>query len=356
MRKIHLHIGTMKSGTTFLQRTLDRNPELLASAGLQWPGGRTVNDAVLDLRRSKRRLSEKSGGWDRLADSIRTSPEDAIISMELLGPIAPVAIRRLGRSLEGEDLSVILTCRDLTRVAPSHWQETTQNRRDLGWREYCEQVCAGEPEDEEHPARFWQHHDVMSIIRKWESLIPEDRFTIVTVPPTNADPALLWRRFASVVGIEEPEVDLPPRGNEALGALSAELMLRLNARTEDLPWPVYRWGFKAAIAKDILAHRASIEPRYALAPEHHEWLRRRALHMRRLIEASSVQVVGDLDDLIPPAEPRPSDFEPEQVTAEALLETALDGYVGVGKRLARLRMDNDALRAKLRTRSPKKPN
>ncbi len=356
MGKVYLHIGTMKSGTTFLQRTLDRNVDLLASAGLSWPGARTINNAILDLRRSKRRLTEETGDWDRVVESIRSSPGDAIMSMELLGPMAPTTIRRLGRSFEGEELSAILTCRDLTRVVPSHWQETTQNRRDLGWRDYCDQVCTGEPEDEDQPAKFWLHHDVMKVIRRWEDLIPEDRFTIVTVPASSDDPSLLWHRFAWVLGIDVHEVDLPPRGNEALGALSAELMLRLNARTEELPWPVYRWGFKAGIAKDVLARRAALEPRYGLTPAHHEWLRRRALLMRQQIERSSVRVVGDLDDLLPPVEPRTTDFEPEQVTAEALLEAALDGYVGVGKRLAHLRQEIMALQAELQAKSPKQPN
>lgn len=357
MGTVFLHVGTMKSGTTYVQKSLDAHSDELAARGIRWFGTQATNQAVQDLLQNDMLLPGSKGAWGRLATRIRSSDEDAVISMELLGPASNGRRRRIKESLRTHDLTLVLTVRDVSRVALSHWQETVQNRHEVGWAEFCESICAADPPADESPARFWVHHDVLGVIDRYSSIVARDAMRIVTVPSSRDDPELLWRRFCAVLGFDPIGAQAPPTSsNTSIGAVSAELMMRVNARTRDFDWEHYRRGIKAPLSKMTLSRRAVGEPRYGLSDHDHALLRARAVQMAADIEAAGIGVTGDLADIVPPERAGAPDLSPGEVTAEQLLDAALDGIAGMGKRLADIRIQRDALREKvLRLSTPPPP-
>lgn len=343
MGTVFLHVGTMKSGTTYIQQSLDARAGLLAARGIRWFGTRHTNLAAQDLLQAKRRMAASEGAWKRFAEQIRSSDEDAVISMEMLGPAGAAARRRIKSSLHTHDLTLILTVRDLTKVVASRWQESTQNRREAGWTKFCEDNCAAELASDE-PTRFWRHLDVTRVVDRYSAIVDRDRMRIITVPRTSSDPGLLWNRFQSALGVDATSKALPRAHNPSLGAVSSELLTRVNARTRDLDWPRYRHGVKTALAKRTLGRRASGEPRYGLSPEHHDWLRKRAVAVVEEIKASGIEIIGDLAELIPAEQAPAVTFSPDDLTDSLLLDAALDGLAGMGKIVGDLRLERDALR------------
>ena len=88
--RVYLHVGSPKSGTTYLQRVLRHNQEELGRQGVL-VAGRTHGDLVhagFVVREDPRlaRLPERaSGAWDRLVEEVRGfRGHTAIISYELL--------------------------------------------------------------------------------------------------------------------------------------------------------------------------------------------------------------------------------------------------------------------------------
>jgi hypothetical protein len=63
---------------------------------------------------------------------------------------------------------------------------------------------------------------------------------------------------------------------------------------------------------------------------------------------TGVRVVGDLDDLVGPLEPRGPALDPAASTDAELLDAALDGLAILGERLADAQLTNDRLRRRLR--------
>lgn len=348
---VHLHIGTMKSGTTFLQRTCDFNRDLLARNGLTWLGFDPVARGVQDLLRTGMQMPGSEGEWRRVARRIREDAQDVLVSHELLARAPLPRIRRLVTSLEPREVRVVLTARQLTKTLPSHWQETVQNRGESRWLDYCDSVC--DPED---PRReFWAHHDLVGIIERWSELVPVERMTLVTLPTSSGDPQELWRRFSVAVGLPELTVKSPPpnRSNASIGAASADLMIRVNERTRDLDWPTYRWGFKATLAKTVLAQRVADEPKPVLLDRHRSCLEQRSRTMVEAVERLGVAVVGDLAELIPdgPAGPPPAGADgptAEPVTDADLLEASVFGLAGLGTRFGQLRQERDDLRKEVK--------
>jgi len=256
----------------------------------------------------------------------------------------------VSESLAPARLHLIITARDLSRVIPSHWQETTRNRKTVSWAEFAKQVCQDEPAEGSLGAWFWEHHDIARIVENWSSAVPIEQMTLVTVPKSrDADPPL-WARFLAAMGLAPDHVSEPARWNASLGPVSAELMRRVNQEVAELSWADYRFGFKAALAKQTLASRVDAEPRLALSAGQQQWVVARAGRMIEALQRLGVPVVGDLEDLRPALEPAGAPYDPETASDAELLDAAIAGLAGLGEKLAEMRRQRDALRRELRSR------
>ncbi|MGH3506023.1 MAG: hypothetical protein ACRDO2_02330 [Nocardioidaceae bacterium] len=357
-RRVYLHVGTMKSGTTYLQTLFDDNKKMLAERNLLWQRTGNNHKAVLAFGGAPRMAGRSRRPWQDFKQLVSDHHGDALISSEFLGPFRAPKAERFVAALGSPEVHVIITARDLTRIVPSHWQETTQNKGTTTWQDWVARVCRG-PEERAPDFRFWAHQDLPTIVRHWSQVVPEGPVYLVTVPKDRDDPELIWRRFASVLGVP-PEAARPPRsGNPALGAVSAELMRRVNCEVADLDFEKYSRGFKFALAKHTLVSLAADEPRPVLAPEEYSRLREIALTMVKSLAESGVTVVGSLDDLVPDDGPPGPPFDPAVASDRDLLAAAIGGLVGLAKKtgeqaaeLERVRRQNAQLKKKLASRPP----
>ncbi len=105
-RRIFLHIGAIKTGTTYIQTVLRENRERLIEEGVLFPGARWRSQvrAVEDvLRLSKRRDGRPMPTprpWPGLVEEIRSFGGDtAVVSMEWLSYARPAQVRSIVSSL-----------------------------------------------------------------------------------------------------------------------------------------------------------------------------------------------------------------------------------------------------------------
>lgn len=315
----YLHIGAMKTGTSFIQNVLWGNREQLRSDGVLFPGERAWGEQVEAARHVVALPNLKGdpvppGPWHRLTRAIRDwTGTSVIVSMEFLSLAGPRQARRILSDLSGRDTHVVITARDLARITPAQWQESTQNRATWTWPDYLASVMS---HSEEPPGRrFWRQHDLLRIVRTWADVVPASHLHLVTVPPPGAPRDLLWRRFCSVVGLEAERYDVASYAqNESIGVVSAELMRAVNAYAEGRLDPMaYDRQLKWYVSKTLLPERTG-EPRAGIPPEHQAFF---VEHSRRLVAdlaTIDMEVVGDLDDLLS----RP--VEADVTTADAVTD------------------------------------
>ena len=356
-RRIFLHVGTTKSGTTFLQRVLWAARDLVRERGLLLPGtgGPDHYSAALDVREEPFRLAEPERvdqAWSRLVEEMSAWPGDALVTHELFAPATAEQVRRALSQLDGTEVHVIVTARDLARQVPSEWQEHLKHRSVLTFPQFVHEVRT-DPRGPFSPNGyfFWDQQDLGGLLSRWGQ-VPSDRVHVVTVPQRPARPDLLWTRFTSVLGIEAADVDLAAaRTNSSLDAEQAELVRRINAALgERLPLPgAYTGMVKVALAHRVLAGRRGTS--FALTGEHHAFAVERAHDMVVEVERLGPQVVGDLQDLIPPESPPAGVSGDAAVEPEAVLDEAVEALVEVLERLDREREKTRRLRARLRKRS-----
>src|SRR5262249_29771413 len=133
--KVLLHVGTPKTGTSYLQDVLFRNREVLARSGIAYPATRHDSHflAALDLMQLPwgGLQAEAIGTWDALARQVREHDGTSIVSHEIL---ATASRAQIGRALEslghgtGTEVHLVLSGRDLVRQIPAEWQENVKHR------------------------------------------------------------------------------------------------------------------------------------------------------------------------------------------------------------------------------------
>jgi hypothetical protein len=350
--KVLLHVGTPKTGTSYLQDVLYRNRVKLLTHGITYPADRFDAHflAALDLMRMPwgGLQAEAIGAWDDLAASVRRAPGTAIISHEILATASRSQVRRALESVghgDGAEVHVILSVRDLVRQIPAEWQENVKHRAGLSYKDFLKRI-----QDPERASRigswFWGVQEIPDILNRWGHDLPPEHVHLVTVPPPGS-PDLLWKRFSQAFGLDGLDLDLEAeRVNPSLGVPEIALIRRINrSANKELHPPDYRPLVRELLAHQTLSQRTH-SPRLALPPDIHPWVQELSESWVEEIRRRGYDVVGELSDLVgaPPVEhyadpDRPSERQVAQAGVDAIKALLLDN--------ARLRHEEARLHAEL---------
>lgn len=333
--RVVLHVGTMKSGTSYLQALLFAEKERLAGAGVVVPGEQWTDQA----RAVRQALAPRRGGprprWEALAEEVRSAAGTAVISMEYLGPAHPDTAAGIVAALGADEVRVVVTARDLNRTLVSMWQETIQNGRTWTWQEYVDDAAAKRPGGGPGPAAadrrtpggtFWRQQDLVRMVGDWSGVVGAGNVVVATVPRPGAPPTTLAERFAEATGLPLDTGREISVANESLGLSSLLVLRRVNELLDerDLTFPAGQGLRKRVLAKTVLAARRGREPALGLVTP--AWVREEAGRTAAALDASGVPLVGDRADLEPVdvAGVGPDDVPPADVH-----EAALDAIAGL---------------------------
>jgi len=219
-RRAFLHIGTPKSGTTYLQSLWWQHRDALAARGLLLPGGDAdVQFHAAAVVRANRDVLATMGprqraAWDRVLAESRQWDGDVLVSQEQLVEAstedAANAVRRLGEA--ADEVHVVITARDLVRQVPSAWQQRIKHGSPTSLRRFTERVAKDEPD-----FNFWTHQDVPRILERWGAGLEPDRMHVVVLPRPGASKDLLWQRMCGLLGVDPTGLSLDaPVANETL--------------------------------------------------------------------------------------------------------------------------------------------
>jgi hypothetical protein len=319
-RRVFLHVGTAKSGTSFLQDLWWRHRDELRGRGLLLPGRRRDHFAaaavVKGMTAVVETLSDRElDAWHRLLEETRAWPGDVLLTNEHFSDSPAEAAAAALADLTGaaDEVHLVVTARDLGRVLPSAWQQRVK----MGARQRYRRFLATVRRDEDDQ-KFWRYQDVPAILALWSGGLPAGRAHLVVVPPPGAPREELWLRTAAVLGVDVAGLDTEAhRPNDSLGLVEAELLRRVNERLPRAERsPELTRHVKGTFVPEALVGSAARES-FVLPARHHPWVHERSAAIVAGLRASSYDVVGDLDDLLP-APPRDG-RTPDDATDEELL-------------------------------------
>ena len=174
-RRVYLHVGTPKSGTSYLQDKLALNRDELERQGLEYLRTRTGDhfEAALDLIGERWAGEEKSarGQWEALAQDARKSRRNVLVSHEILAAAGPESVARAMASFPTHEVHVIVTARDLGRQIPAEWQERVKHR---GGRDYTNflKTLMRSYRTKDQALWFWKVQHLPRILATWGKGLP----------------------------------------------------------------------------------------------------------------------------------------------------------------------------------------
>jgi hypothetical protein len=356
-RRVYVHVGAPKTGTTYLQDRLAKNSRSLGSHGVHIPSrAPLMSTGMFHFRAALDLMGQDWGGpaghaegaWEAMVRRVRRASGTVILSHEILAPAKPEHVARLKRDLADPDteLHIVYSARDLARQAPAGWQESIKQGRRWSYGRYLRRVTTGTP-------WFARAFDLPTVLSTWANGLPPDQVHVVTVPPSDADPDLLWRRFCTVFGIDP---DWAPedseRTNPSLGSAEAQVLRALNQRIgrTTRSHPGYDALILGMLADETLGGQTPDGPTLGgnesrpilLPPELRDWARERGEAWIEWLEQSGVDIVGDVAELLPEPWPEGATFRhPDRVSNKAQLRAALDALAAMTEEAAS-RPDPDA--------------
>jgi hypothetical protein len=334
---LYLHIGTRKSGTTFVQRALRASAPALAEQGLAlvFPNRRSEVKAVLTpLRRHAAGgdAAEARAAVEAMVDGILASPlERHLVTLEDLGTLPGTTADLYHSALERLDVELLVTARHWGATLPSEWQQRVKQGAVTSYADFLTAVRGRTPAS----ADFLRCQDVPAMVRRWRGGLPDEKVHVLAVPPRTATPGLL-DLFCGVLGVDPDRLtvpELPQRAlNTSLGMAEAETLRRVNLALggrlkDDQPGGSYYDGVRHWLTHQHLMQRENLA--IGIPSDQQDWVVDAARRQAEEIAALGVDIVGSLEHLVPSGalDENPSTVPEEAVAAvaaELLAELAID--------------------------------
>jgi len=183
-RRLVLHIGPTKTGTTTIRKVLWKNHAVLRDAGVFVPGTRLPDHFQIgkDIRGRPlvkgHHLSNWEGAYQRaLRDFAATDCHTMLVSDEVL---ALTADRWAAQAVEmaGDlEVHVIYCMRELSGLLISQWQGRVRNGIADPLDDWLTQIRAHDEDNQ-----FWRAHDAPVVVARWTAA-GATRVHVITLPP-----------------------------------------------------------------------------------------------------------------------------------------------------------------------------
>jgi hypothetical protein len=307
-RRVVLHVGLPKTGTTYLQTVLAHHRDALRETGVLYPFVRpqAMFLGAVEVRGSREKFGltaeDVAGTWQALCDRVLSHAGTSVISHEILGGAEPDEIAAALAPLAGIEVDVVVTARDLGRQATAHWQEEVKLGDTRSFAELeRDQLRADVPEGAR--PHFWHAQDYAAALRRWATAVPAERVHLVAGPPPGAPPDVLWHRFAEACDVSQEadavvDADAVAPANRSLTTEAIALLREVNRQLDGRLTPrEHARLVKRELAEGRLAERPGTPPRTPASLA--DVLMPAAAAWRSEVEAGRYAVHGSLDDLTP---------------------------------------------------------
>lgn len=336
-RRVILHIGPHKTGTTSIQLSLHHKRHvLLRQHSIEYISDRQRINANLAIHAFRGRKSQhvEYGSipapslWEYVRERALHAP-NSIISAESLSRLGDEEVDRLRTELRESSVQIIVTMRPLTRMVVSQWQQIVQNGPAPSIDEFAEGVLRGSLGAARSEVASGLQHDL--VIRRWARVFGVDSLNLVVA--NDDDPVQLFRGLAEAANVPLSVMTGSKVANRSLTWFEAELIRGIFAqlaRNGRLPLLDQNRRF-ARIALGLKTGRKppASEPKIKFPSHLTSEVGRRADTFISTVLELGIRVHGDLSSLAR-QDGVGVNLPVEYVPAELAAHAALSGLLSVG--------------------------
>jgi hypothetical protein len=305
LKKLIIHPGFHKTGTTALQQALSASRHQLEEVNFNYP-----NTAGNAHHRAAWAIIEKTWGWKKrggrppsqvewkkLARKIKVKGATSIISSEFFAEANLDQLTLLKSKIKDFEVQVIFTWRPLPLLLASSYQQYLQYGIKIGYEEWLASIFE-KPGYAPNTPSFWRRNLHGEAVANWCEVFGKGSVSIISVD--DSKPNFLFESFSDLTGI--PTGVLRSTGekkiNRSLTFNEASLLLKINQNyPTDTTWDSYeifirKGGIRALTSSEIVDK----DSEKLKTPQ---WAIDKATEINRKnvaeLKALDINIVGDLD-------------------------------------------------------------
>ena len=308
MKKVVIHAGFHKTGTTALQHSLHASTELLKTAGYRYPivdQGTSQSGSVLALAdrgwgwqaRGSKVIPKKV--WTKLVRQTLAGKDNVVLSSEFFSELDENQVRQVKSAFTGQNVQIVFTMRALDKLFPSTYQQSLKSGSSYSYEAWLERTV--NDYFAEQKTGFWKRNRHAQVISRWTQIFGAENVTLITADESN--PGLLFDRFSEFLNL--PVGELKPVADSGLNrSLLLDEIYLLRAINKNVPksrnWNAYMTFIRRGTFEQITSTPA---PKVTAA----EKLRTPKAYAKKIeqiaalelteLKALDLRVLGDISDL-----------------------------------------------------------
>jgi hypothetical protein len=246
-KKVFIHVGFHKTGTTAIQQSLFSHSEELKKAGFQY---------ATNKRRANHRqawaLTERYWGWKNRGGKktpisewtqhlkiLKSKKYNSILSSEFFSELNDVQLDRLAADLKNFQVEVIFTIRPLNKILASSYQQYLKYGIKASYEEWLRDIFQNTGKSKLTPT-FWKRHQHDIVIARWAKAFGSQNIHLVVVD--ESEPDFLFDTFNEILQLPAGTLsEVEDLGtNRSLNFAEISLLLAINkAFPKERNWADY---------------------------------------------------------------------------------------------------------------------
>ncbi len=306
-KRLIIHPGFHKSGTTALQESFALNRPLLRENGIFYPpiGSKAHHRVAWALTQRPWGWSKRGGEktpekyWDRMSSRINGAKEETVIlSSEFFSEIDGERIRKIRSEIKGRDIQILFTLRPLAKLLPSSYQQYLKYGITVEYEDWLHAILDKPGESKVSPT-FWKRHSHGKVVARWVDIFGKSNVTLLIV--NEAQPTFLFDEINKFLNLPTGSLSAAPSGsNRSLTMEEISLLLELNRQfPKERVWDEYEVFVRAGYIRHLTDHvPPAADKARLLTPQ---WAVDKANELGKVIQkellGTGVKIIGDVDSL-----------------------------------------------------------
>jgi hypothetical protein len=306
-KRLIIHPGFHKSGTTALQESFALNRPLLRENGIFYPpiGSKAHHRVAWALTQRPWGWSKRGGEktpekyWDRMSSRINGAKEETVIlSSEFFSEIDGERIRKIRSEIKGRDIQILFTLRPLAKLLPSSYQQYLKYGITIEYEDWLHAILDKPGESKVSPT-FWKRHSHGKVVARWVDIFGKSNVTLLIV--NEAQPTFLFDEINKFLNLPTGTLNAAPSGsNRSLTMEEISLLLELNRQfPKERVWDEYEVFVRAGYIRHLTDHvPPAADKARLLTPQ---WAVDKANELGKVIQkellGTGVKIIGDVDSL-----------------------------------------------------------
>jgi hypothetical protein len=306
-KRLVIHPGFHKSGTTALQESFAINRELLKENGILYPpiGTKAHHRVAWALTQKPWGWSKRGGEktpekyWDRMASRINGAKEETVIlSSEFFSELDGEKIRKVRSDIKGRDIQILFTLRPLAKLLPSSYQQYLKYGITIEYEDWLHAILDNPGESKVSPT-FWKRHSHGKVVARWVDIFGKSNVTLLIV--NEAQPTFLFDEINKFLSLPTGTLSAAPSGsNRSLTMEEISLLLELNRQfPKERVWDEYEIFIRAGYIKELTDFVPPAPDKARLLTP--QWAIDKAnelgAEIQRELLGSGARIIGDIDSL-----------------------------------------------------------